>query len=104
MALTLKFDMNLYLISQTENSGYDTFDSAVVAAPTPQEATEIHPYGYLWANGEWTYPGGINSPSRGTPVRHDGTWCSPSQVSATLIGAAKEGTSPGVILASFNAG
>ena len=35
--------MKLWLISQTENEGYDTYDSAVVAAETENAARLIHP-------------------------------------------------------------
>jgi len=35
--------MNLYLLTQTVNNNYDTFDSAVVAAETEKEALRIHP-------------------------------------------------------------
>ena len=71
--------MNLYLISQNFNSGYDTHDSAVVAAKTEELA-------------------------RLTEVGYGGTWCSPEHVQVQLIGKAVKGTKPGVILASFNAG
>ena len=41
--------MNLYLISQTENEDYDTYDSAVVCAETETQARRIHPrYGEKW--------------------------------------------------------
>jgi len=35
--------MNLYLISQDENNGYDTCDSAVVAAPDENTALNMNP-------------------------------------------------------------
>ena len=35
--------MKIYLISQQEISGYDTFDSAVVFAESEQEARNINP-------------------------------------------------------------
>jgi hypothetical protein len=80
-----RHNMNIYLISQDENSGYDTHDSAVVCAKSPKDAKEINP-GY----GEWgdTYP----------------TWASsPSKVKCKKIGETNRKTQ-GVILASFNAG
>ncbi len=74
--------MKLYLISQSANSGYDTFDSAVVVAPDEETARNISPD--TW-NG--------------------GAWCKrPDQVTVAHIGEAAEGTKQGVILASFNAG
>ena len=38
--------MNLYLIWQEENMGYDTYDSAIVCAKNGDEAVKIHPSGY----------------------------------------------------------
>ena len=79
--------MNLYKISQNENIGYDTYDSAIVAAESEDKAKLIHPdkhdeFGCLY-----------------------GSWCSsPDLVKVIYIGIAAEGTKPGVILASFNAG
>ena len=37
--------MNLYLISQTKNTNYDSYDSAVVIAESEYEACMIHPSG-----------------------------------------------------------
>jgi len=79
--------MKLWLISQDKNNGYDTYDSAVVAAETQQAAQETLP-------SEWTkWDDYFNN------------WVdSPDKVSAILIGEATENTKPGVICASFNAG
>jgi hypothetical protein len=83
--------MKLWLIKQDANRGYDTFDSAIVAAETELFARCIHPHGELW---NWEWEQGIY-----------GCWAElPDQVTATQIGDATEGTPPGVILASFNAG
>jgi hypothetical protein len=82
--------VNLYLISQSENSDYDTYDSAVVAAETEELARNTRP------NGE------INRPSENWPT--DYSWTSPENVRVELIGKAKEGTEVGVICFSFNAG
>lgn len=80
--------MNLYLLTQTDNAGYDTYDSCVVAAPDEDTARCLHPGGY-----DWDSFGG------------SGTWAFyPSTVKAQLIGVAVEGTAAGVVLASFNAG
>lgn len=78
--------MKLWIISQTENDDYDTYDSAVVAAKTADDARHIMP-----GHGEWgdTYS----------------AWCSsPDKVEVKCIGEAAPNTSAGVILASFNAG
>ena len=79
--------MKLWLISQDENDGYDTYDSAVVAAETEGLAREIHPGGIEWGKdcGAW--------------------WASvPDKVSVRLIGEAVGCTAGEVICASFNAG
>ena len=79
--------MNLYLLTQDEETGYDTFDSMVVAAKSETDAKSIHPYG----DGAWGY--------------WSGCWPkSPECVDAKFIGYAVEGTPSGVILSSFNAG
>lgn len=77
--------MNLYLLIQDVESGYDTYDSCVVAAETPEDAVTINP------SGDWraSYP----------------SWAHrPDQVHCQLIGVAIEGTERGEILSSFNAG
>ena len=73
--------MKLYLISQNVHSGYDTHDSAVVAAMSAADARKTH-VGY----GEYA------------------TWAHPKDVKAVFIGTAKQRTKAGVILESFNAG
>jgi len=85
--------MNLYLISQSVNSGEDTYDSAVVAAPDEDTARELDPS------------------SNGKPMDWiDGCdeWCStPSQVAVLLLGTLdpkQDDGKPQVICASFNAG
>lgn len=75
--------MNLYLISQDVNTSYDTFDSAVVAAETKENAQKIKPAEWASVTCEWA---------------------TTERVKVQLIGQAVEGTEAGVILASFNAG
>ena len=94
--------MNIYLISQSVNNDYDTFDSAVVAAETEKDAREIHPSSfYKRFQGGWgfTYACG--------DVKFEGTttgdWCSSEDVAVKLIGVGTHKDS-GVILSSFNAG
>ncbi len=79
--------MNLYKISQTENSNYDTYDSAIVAAESEEIARNIHPDGDSYWNNSC------------------GSWCTtPDQVIIELIGKAIKNTKRGIILTSFNAG
>lgn len=84
--------MKLYRIWQEVNNGYDTFDSAVVAARTSEEATHIHPMDV------WGREYDEESDER------DETWCTHFDVQAEYLGEAKPGTKPGAIVASFNAG
>ena len=87
--------MNIYLISQTVNRNYDTYDSAIVCAKNEDDAKLIHPdSGRTW-NPEACCWG---------PYKWDYTWTSPKEVSDMYIGMAKPGMTEGVVLASFNAG
>ena len=83
--------MNLYLISQNVHNGWDTYDSAVVAAESEEAARSINPSGKKNWDGK--------ADSWGT----DG-WCAKEDVNARLIGKAARGIQPGVVCASFNAG
>jgi len=81
--------MKLWKISQEYNEGPETWDSAVVAAETKEQARLTHPNGCPGWDGK-------------TSVWTD--WCGVEHVTAELIGEAVIGTEPGVIVASFNAG
>lgn len=82
--------MNLYLISQDENNDFDTFDCAVVRAESEEEAARINPDG----KGE-----------RWIPKDSYDTWAhSVEAVSVVLLGVALEGSTKGVVCASFNKG
>ena len=83
--------MNIYLIWQTVNDDYDTYDSAVVAAESEEKARYTHP-------------------DKAKKVREGGfrhvydAWCGAGDVQVKRIGGATSTTKAGVILASFNAG
>ena len=81
--------MNLYLIYQKVNANYDTYDSAVVAAASEEEAKWIHPEDYKFWDGE---------------ASEYSSWCNVKDVKVDKIGLAKPYTKKGIILASFNAG
>ncbi len=84
--------MNLWKISQTVNNNRDTYDSAVVAADTEEEAKRIHPL-----NGKDI---GI-----GKERIYSDVWVTnPNYVQCVFLGTAKQDTLKGVIVASFNAG
>ena len=84
--------MNIYLISQSVNNGWDTYDSAVVVAKSPADAQTIHPSG------------------RPEPTRIEDSddsmtaWCAQYEVKIEEIGVIFEGQERGVVCASFNAG
>jgi len=84
--------MNIYLITQNINNGYDTYDSSVVAAASLRLAKEIHPSD-TFDNGEMWWK------DHGYPT----AWAKhPDEVEAELIGTTDR--QEGVVLASFNAG
>lgn len=79
--------MKLYLLTQDENNGYDTYDSMVVAAMDVDTAKTILPH----ENDSWG--------------QSWSTWASsPNNVTVTYIGEAAPNIEQGVVLASFNAG
>ena len=95
--------MNIYLISQDINREYDTFNAAVVAAESEQDARTIHPSNYTTHhnNNKWmgTYTKG------GEYEEGDDCWIPFSDIDklkVKLIGTTNE--ERGVILSSFNAG
>ena len=73
--------LNLYLIKQDINSGWDTHDSAVVVAETAEAAILIHPYGDRWDSIQGTWMCGD-----GTSYGNGGTWATPEHVTAELVG------------------
>jgi hypothetical protein len=81
----------LYLISQDKVNGYDSYDSAVVCAESPEAAREIHPNGY--SNNDWK------------TSLHTDVWVTYEDrhiIKVKYLGESNE--SIGLILASFNAG
>ena len=81
--------MNLYLIYRNEAIDYDEYDSAIVAAESPEDAITIHPDGR----------------EASVPRADDRNWAyNINNIKVTLIGQATPETKRGVILASFNAG
>ena len=86
--------MNIYLISQTINRGWDIYDSAVVVAESADDAKKIH-------------PAGIEGGDIETPIAaQNGSWydwCAQKDVKVKEIGVIFEGMERGVVCASFNA-
>ena len=91
--------MNIYLLSQSVNTGYDTWDSCVVIAKDEEEARMTHPYYRYFTddpNDEYNNWNGID--------RSYGGWCDAKYVSVELIGTAADGMERQVVCSSFNAG
>ena len=89
----------LYKIEQTEIGGYETYDSAVVVAFSPEQAARIHPeYG-----GDGPLIPLANVESIHPAYR---TWTNdPKNVTVTYLGEAyRDYDKPQVVCASFNAG
>jgi hypothetical protein len=86
--------MKLWLISQDINTGYDTYDSAVVAAEDEASAKLIHPSGDRQM--VWRDTGHVD--------RDYGAWTSKEHVQCRYLGEATSNVEAGVICASFNAG
>lgn len=79
--------MNLYLLTQKVNTGYDTYDSCVVAAESEDDAKTIQPRELEFE-----------------PDDSFSDWASPEYVFVEYLGVAAESVKRGVICASFNAG
>jgi hypothetical protein len=82
--------MKLFLLSRIDDGGWDTYDSAVVAAPDEETARNMNP-----ANGD---------PMDWGSRRHN-SWCAaPELVEVSYLGEAVETQQQDIICASFNAG
>jgi hypothetical protein len=95
--------MNLYLLEQDTNTGYDTYDSAIVAAPNDFAAKRVslRPDYYEWSS---THNSWMFLYASGPEPEDMDSWALPSAITATYIGKAAEGIKEGLVLASFNAG
>lgn len=87
--------MNIYLISQTVNVDYDTYDSAVVIAPDEDTARNMDPGGrdtgrlFKWEHNNALYS----------------NWAfKPEEVQVRLLASTGDDAVPCVLCASFNAG
>ena len=98
--------MKLWLISQSENSNYDTFDSAVVAAETEEEARHTYPSFGEWDRGtkRWNGSKWLWHLQDGRVLYHSSSdWTSPDRVNVQFLADGYQGDA-GTICASFNAG
>lgn len=89
--------MNIYKLSQTENKGWDTFDSMIVIAENEDQAKLMFPHS---DNLEGDYDFSTNYWGR-----LDYWATSPKNVNVELLGMCYFSDSkPKIVLASFNAG
>ena len=80
--------MKLYLLTQNDNNGWDTYDSILVCAENEEDAKTIDPNGDPFVE---------NKPYS--------SWAKfKSSITCKEIGTANEDQVRGVIIASFNAG
>ena len=99
--------LNLYLITQTGEVGYDEYDSAVVVAKSMDDAQKICPCGYYeWSDEEdsWLFLYDDGRKEKETYPRTD--WANHKDgILVTFIGYASEHLKEGeVVLNSYNAG
>jgi len=84
--------MKLFLVSQTENNRYDTYDSFIVAAKTEEKARMTYPN-----------PDEIEGIWDGkAPVY--GSWCDAEFVEVMEIGTTNKYADGTILCSSFNAG
>lgn len=91
--------MKLYLLKQDINNDYDTFDSCVVSAESPEDAITIHPWGLLdldLRDGVWYANVGIHNYHGWVDAKNI------DKIEVEYLGETEK--ERGVILASFNAG
>lgn len=96
--------MKLWRISQDVNNNYGTYDSAVVAAETEDEARNIYPDNWdnnpkKWNGSKWLR----YLEDRRVLDYSSRSWTSPDNVSVQFLADGYEGPA-GTVVASFNAG
>jgi hypothetical protein len=82
--------LKLYLLTQNETTGYDTYSACVVCAENEEDAKKIHPRFYgdpsVW---DTEYP----------------EWATtPKNVNSQLLGVADEETGKGIVLSRYHSG
>jgi len=101
--------LKLYLISQEENTDYDTYSDAVVIAGSRKEAKRIHPYGDrdMYYDEKKKQFWGLYSGSK-EPYRFEdtyGSWTNNlNAIDVEYLGPAKKNSKKGLVCSSFHAG
>lgn len=99
--------MNLYLISQDINNGYDRYDSAVVAAKNALDARRIHPSKYVTHIKDYKWMGTVRyGEHKGEKYEFGDTeWVGYKDIDKIKVEYLGEtDRKRGVVLASFKAG
>lgn len=103
--------MKIYLLTQNENSGYDTYDSCIVIAKNVYDARRIHPTRsidniFYDENKKSFWSNHFGSEELYLFESYDyGSWTNDiEKIEVEYIGEAKKGSKKGVVIASFNAG
>lgn len=96
--------MNIYLLSQSVNNDWDTYNSFVVCEETEEEAKHISPSEFdFWHNNAWYFTftdGHIEDEPTGGH-----TWAHPDDVTVKYLGIADNSLKKGeIVCSSFNAG
>lgn len=97
--------MNLYLISQDVSNDYDTYDAAVVAAESEEEARKIHPSRFVThvSNNKWMCTSAVEQNNEYERNRDD--WVDYADINLiTVEHLGETQRKKGVVLASYNAG
>jgi len=93
--------VKLYKLTQSRNNGWYTYDSAIVAANSKEQARTLIPSPfYFYDDNAFWYKYKNQEPKVEVG---DPSWCHPRYVKAIEIGTSDE-TEPHVVLASYNAG
>lgn len=93
----------IYRISQEDNSDCDTYDSAIVVASSALHAKHIYPGA---SDSRVATAEDAVADFKDRAAKHQlGTWTEDTaKVRVEIVGTAKHGLAPGVLLTSFNAG
>lgn len=96
--------MKLWLISQSVNSRWDTYDSAVIAAETEEAARYTYPDELKLGDKRWNGHKWLWYLEDGRVLDyHSSSWTSPDNVQVEFL-ADNYGGAAGTVCASFNAG
>lgn len=96
---TLQTDMKLYKLSQSKNTDWYTYDSAIVSANSIEEARTIIPSPFYFYDDGFYYNYKHQEPAK---EDIDPSWCDPTYVDVEQIGTTRH--KKGVVLASYKAG